>query len=82
MMSFIICSFSSLLSIIIFKSRRMRLVRHVARTGGIRNAYRVLVGNRNGKILLGRCRCRRQSNINMDLKKLGEGCGLDSFDSG
>jgi hypothetical protein len=36
-----------------------------------RNAYRVLVGKSEGKILLVRPRFRRQDNIKMDYKEIG-----------
>jgi hypothetical protein len=42
----------------IIKSRSMRWVRHVARMGEKRNAYRLLVGKPEGKRPLGRSRCR------------------------
>jgi hypothetical protein len=42
----------------IIKSRRMRWARHVARMGEKRNAYRMLVGNPEGKRPLGRPRHR------------------------
>jgi hypothetical protein len=49
----------SLPSIIrIMKSRRMRWAGHVARMGEKRNAYRLLVGNPEGKRPLGRQRHR------------------------
>jgi hypothetical protein len=51
----------------IIKSRRMRLVGHVARTGEKRNAYRLQVGKPEGKIPLGRPRRRWVNNIRMDL---------------
>jgi hypothetical protein len=38
------------------KSRRMRWVRHVARMGEKRSAYRLLVGKPEGKRPLGRLR--------------------------
>jgi hypothetical protein len=38
----------------IMKSRRMRRVGHVLRMGEKRNVYRLLVGNSEGKRLLGR----------------------------
>jgi hypothetical protein len=38
------------------KSRRMRWIRHVARMGTQRNAYRILVGKPEGKRPLGRPR--------------------------
>jgi hypothetical protein len=51
----------------IMKSRRMRWVGHVARMGEKRNAYRLLVGNPEGKRPLGRARRRWFYNIRMDL---------------
>jgi hypothetical protein len=42
----------------IIKSRRMRLVGHVARMGKKRNAYRILVDKPEGKRPLGRPRRR------------------------
>jgi hypothetical protein len=52
------------------KSRRMRWAGHVARMGRKKkkkNAYRILVGKREGKRPLGRPRCRWVDNIKMDL---------------
>jgi hypothetical protein len=37
------------------------------------NAYRVLVGNTEGKIRLGRCRNRCKDNIKINLRKTGLG---------
>jgi hypothetical protein len=62
--------------IIIIKSRRLRWVGHVARIGAKRNAYRILVGNPEGKKPLGRPRLRWEDNIRMDLRDIGWG-GLD-----
>jgi hypothetical protein len=42
----------------IFKSRKMRLVGHVAQIGEKRNAYRLLVGKPEGTRSLGRPSCR------------------------
>jgi hypothetical protein len=53
--------------IIIIKSRRIRWVGHVARMGGKRNAYRLLVGKAEGNRPLGRPRCRRVDAIEMEL---------------
>jgi hypothetical protein len=53
------------------KSRRMRLVRHVAQIGEKRNAYRILVGKPEAKRPLGRPRRRWVDNIKMDLRKNG-----------
>jgi hypothetical protein len=39
--------------------------------GGKRNTYRILVGKREGKIPLGRPRCRWMDNIKMDLRGIG-----------
>jgi hypothetical protein len=50
----------------IIKLRRMRLAAHVALMGEKRNAYRLLVGNPEGKRPLGRLRRRWVDNIRMD----------------
>jgi hypothetical protein len=74
-------SYSSLSIIRIIKSRRMRWVGHVARMGEKKNAYRLLVGNPEGKRPLGRPRCRWVDNIRMDLGEVVRGdvdwIGLD-----
>jgi len=60
------------------KSRRMRWAKQVARLreGG---AYRVSVGNPEGKRPLGRPRRRWEDNINVDLQEVG--CyGMDWID--
>jgi len=49
----------------------MRWSGHVARKGGERDAYNILVGKPQGKILLGRSRRRWESNIRMDLREIG-----------
>jgi hypothetical protein len=48
----------------------MRWVVHAARMGEKRNAYRMLVGNREGKRPLGRPRRRWEDNIKMDLREI------------
>jgi hypothetical protein len=53
------------------KSRRMRWKGHVARMGGRRNAYRILLGMPEGKTPLGRPRRRWVDNIKMDLREIG-----------
>jgi hypothetical protein len=53
------------------KSRRIRWVGYVARLGGRRGAYRVLMGKPEGKRPLGRPRCRWKDNIKMDLQEVG-----------
>jgi len=53
----------------VIKSRRMRWAGHVARMGEERGAYRVLVGNLEGKRSLGRPR-RRWVDIRMDLQEV------------
>jgi hypothetical protein len=52
------------------KSRRMRWAGYVARMGEKRNAYRILVGNPEGKRPLGRPRRRWVDNIKMDLREI------------
>ena len=53
------------------KSRRMRLMGHVACMGERRGVYRVLVGKPGGKRPLGRPRRRWEDNIGMDLQEVG-----------
>jgi hypothetical protein len=60
----------------IIKSRRMRWAGHVARMGGKRNAYRLLLGKPEGKRPLGRPRRRWVDNIKIDLLEIGWG-GVD-----
>jgi hypothetical protein len=65
--------YSSLSIIIIIKARRMRWAGYVARMGEKRNAYRLLVGNPEGRKPLGRPRRRWLYNIRMDLVAVGWG---------
>jgi hypothetical protein len=58
---------------IIIKYRRTRWEGHVARMGEKRNAYRLLVGNIEGKRPLGRPRRRWVDNIRMNLEEVGWG---------
>jgi hypothetical protein len=46
-------------------------VGHVVRAGENRNAYRILVGKPEGRILLGRPKCRLEDNIKMDFTEIG-----------
>jgi hypothetical protein len=62
--------YSSLSIIRMIKSRRMRWAGHVAPMEK-RNAYRILLGNPEGKRPLGRPRCRWLDNIKMDLREIG-----------
>jgi hypothetical protein len=55
----------------VIKSRRMRLVGHVARMGEGRGVYRLLVERIEGKRPLGRPRCRWEVNSKMDLREIG-----------
>jgi hypothetical protein len=57
----------------ITKSRRMRRAGHVARIGEKRNAYRLLVIKPEGRMSLGRPRCRWLDNIRMDPVEVGWG---------
>jgi hypothetical protein len=61
------------------KSRRMRWAGHVARMRTKRNAYRILVGNPEGKRPLGRPRRRWVDNIKMGLREIGWD-GMDWID--
>jgi hypothetical protein len=55
----------------IIKSRMMRWVEHVARMGQKRTAYKLLLGNPEGKRPLGRPRLRWMANIKMGLLEIG-----------
>jgi hypothetical protein len=66
-----ITSISSPSIIRMYKSRRIRWVRHIARMGEKRNAYWVLVGKPEGKRPLRRPRRRWVDNIKMDLRETG-----------
>jgi hypothetical protein len=55
------------------KSRRMRWAGHVARMGGERSVYRVLMRKPEVKRPLGRPRCRWEDGIRMDLREIGWG---------
>jgi hypothetical protein len=48
----------------------------------MRNAYKVLVGHHEGKITLGRPKCRLEDDIKVDHKEIGlGGYGVDSSGS-
>jgi hypothetical protein len=67
----------------VIKSRRIRWVGYVARTGEERGVCRVLVGKPEGKRPLGKPRHRWEDNIRMELQE--EECwsyGLDWAGSG
>jgi hypothetical protein len=57
----------------VIKARRMRWVRHVARMGEVRGAYKILVGRPEGRSPLGRPRRRWEDDIKMDLRETGFG---------
>jgi hypothetical protein len=61
------------------KSNMMRWAGHVARMGAKRNAYRILVGNPEGKRPLGRPRRRWVGNSKMDFREIEWG-GMDWID--
>jgi hypothetical protein len=63
--------YSSLNTVRVIKSMRMRRAGHVARMGKGRGAYRVLVGRPEGKRPLGRPRHRWDDNIKMDIREIG-----------
>jgi hypothetical protein len=48
--------------------------RACSKTGGKSNAYRILVGNPEGKRALGRSRRRWVDNIKVDLREIGWDC--------
>jgi hypothetical protein len=60
-------------SIIMIKSRTMRLAGNLARVGEKRNACRILVGKPEGKGPLGRPRRKWEDYIRMYLREIGWG---------
>jgi hypothetical protein len=59
------------------KSRRMRSPGHVARMGGKRGAYWILVGRPEGRRPFGRPRRKWEDIMKMDPQEVGWGRGLD-----
>jgi hypothetical protein len=53
----------------VIKSRRMGWAEHIARMGGMRNVYKLLVGKPEWKRLLGRPRCRWEDILGWILGK-------------
>jgi len=58
------------LNISVIKSSGLRCAGHVACMGEMRNAYKILAGNPEGKAPLGGPRCKRKGNIRMDLTEI------------
>jgi hypothetical protein len=58
-------------------SRKMWWAGHVARMGEGTNVCRLLVGKPQGRRPLVRPRCRWEDGINMDLKEIGWGGGVE-----
>jgi len=52
----------------VIKSSRIRWVGHVTSMKEIRIAYKILVGEFEGKRPLGRCRCEWEDNIRMNVR--------------
>jgi hypothetical protein len=61
----------------VITSRKMRWAEHVARMGEKRTAYKVLVGNLEGRRLFRRHRQRREKTLKRILKNRIEGHALD-----
>ena len=53
------------------KSRRLIWAGHIARMEEGRSAFKILTGTATGNIPLGRSKRRREDNIRMDLKEIG-----------
>jgi hypothetical protein len=66
--SSILCSCSSPNVTRMIKSRRMRWAEHVARMGAMINAYKISLGESEGKRPLGKLGRRLEDNIKMDLR--------------
>jgi len=54
----------------LMKSRRIRSVGRIAHIQNMRNAYLVLVGKREGKMLIGRSKPRREFSSEMELNPI------------
>jgi hypothetical protein len=57
--------------IIVIKSRRKGLTRHVAQMLAMRSACKILVGRPDGKILLGKYMSKLKNYIQMDHRETG-----------
>jgi hypothetical protein len=57
----------------VIKLRRLRWTGHVAHVGEMKNAYKILVGEPQGKISLAKPRRRWECNIKMGLSNIGWG---------
>jgi hypothetical protein len=55
----------------VIKPMTVGWARHVARMGGMRNAYEIVVGKPEGKRSLGRPRSKWEDNVRMDLREIG-----------
>jgi hypothetical protein len=55
----------------------MRWVGHVVHMEEMRNAYKILVGKPDGKILFGTHRHRCEDNIKIDFREIGMMEGID-----
>jgi hypothetical protein len=74
--------YSSLSTIKVIKSKRMRWAGHEGHRRNMRNAYKILVGKSEGKRQLGRLRRIWERIIwKSMLEKRGGVCGLDSCDA-
>jgi hypothetical protein len=62
----------------VIRSRRMRLMRHVARMGEMRNAYNISVGKPERERLLRKSMRRWKDNIRVDLMGI-DWKGMDSM---
>jgi hypothetical protein len=63
-------SYPSLIVTMMIKSRRIRGVGHAERMPGVRTAYSILVGKREGKRPFRRPECKWGDNIRMDLREI------------
>jgi hypothetical protein len=62
----------------VIKYRGVKWAGYVARMGGMRSAFKILVGKPEGKRPLGRSARGWDDNIRMDLRETGWDCGLGS----
>jgi hypothetical protein len=63
--------YTSINIITVIKSRRMRWVGHVACMGEMKNTYKILIREPEGRRPLRKCRHRWEDNIRIDVRVIG-----------
>jgi hypothetical protein len=65
------------------KSRKMKQAGYVASMEQVRNVYKIVIGNPEGKRPLGRPWCRWEDNSKINFREIeSDDCGLEPYASG